>query len=427
VDAVTVRKIGTATDVHAAASGGVVTRRMARPASSTGGLDRLRAVADSVAGHRVTPFALTGLAFILYLLLGPEQAGTDSHYPIAQAFVHGRLYLDQDYPWLELVPRPGGGWYSPFPPLVSVIMLPFAAVGYEIDTNVVSAVIGALCVGLMWVLLGRLRVERVTKLLLTVGWAFGSELFWISATGGQHLAPQVSGAALLIAALILGIDERWPLLAGLCIGLAVGARLPIGLALPLIMWLQRRDGGWWRVVAGAAVPLAVIAVYNWVRFDSPLEFGYGLIKNVQGESVLSEPWYTHGIDSFYYLPRGIYTMLFSGLEQRDHFPWMAANIGGVSILLTMPVLLWVFEARGPLAMATLGTAILVMLPDLAHGNPGFAQFGYRFILDALPLLWMLLAIAFRNGISRAASIAVLAGVAINVWFSAIYWVDQAGT
>jgi hypothetical protein len=389
--------------------------------------DRLHDLAGSIADRRVTPYALTAVAFVLYLFLGPDQGNTDSHYPIAQAFLHGRLYLDQDYPWLELVPRPGGGWYSPFPPLISVIMLPFAAVGYAIDTNVISAVIGALCVGLMWMLLGRLQVERVAKLLLTLGWAFGSELFWIGATGGQHLAPQVAGTALLIVAVILSLDQRWPVIAGLCIGLAVGARLPIGLALPLIMWLQRRNGGWWKALLGAAVPLAVIGAYNWARFGSPLEFGYGLIRNVQGESVLSEPWYTHGIDSIYYIPNGIYTMLFSGFESRDHFPWMAANIGGVSILLTMPILLWVFEARGPLALATLATAVLVMIPDLAHGNPGFAQFGYRFILDALPLLWMLLAIAFRNGIPKAATVALLAAIPVNVFFSIWYWIEQASS
>jgi hypothetical protein len=191
--------------------------------------------------------------------------------------------------------------------------------------------------------------------------------------------------------------------------------------------MQRRDGGWWRTAVGAAVPLFVIAAYNWARFGSPLEFGYGLIRNVQGESVLSEPWYTHGIDSIYYIPNGIYTMLFSGFESRDHFPWMAANIGGLSIVLTMPILLWVFEARGPLALATLGTAILVMLPDLAHGNPGFAQFGYRFILDALPLLWMLLAIGFRNGISRSATVALLLGIPINMFFGAWYWIEQANS
>ena len=78
-------------------------------------------------------------------------------------------------------------------------------------------------------------------------------------------------------------------------------------------------------------------------------------------------------------------------------------------------------------MATLGTAILVMLPDLAHGNPGFAQFGYRFILDALPLLWMLLAIGFRDGISRSATVALLLGIPINGIFGAWYWIEQANS
>ncbi len=213
-----------------------------------------------------------------------------------------------------------------------------------------------------------------------------------------------------------------PVVAGLCIGLAVGARLPIGLALPLIMWMQRRDGGWWRAALGAAIPLLLIGAYNWARFDNPLEFGYGLIKNVQGESVLSEPWYTHGIDSIYYIPNGIYTMLFSGFEQRDHFPWMAANIDGVSILLTMPILLWVFEARGPLALVTLGTAILVMLPDLCPRQPGLRA-------DRLPLHPRCAAIAVdAAGRSRSATAfrarhrwSLLLGIPINVWLSTFAW------
>jgi len=44
---------------------------------------------------------------------------------------------------------------------------------------------------------------------------------------------------------------------------------------------------------------------------------------------------------------------------------------------------------------------LVMLPNLMHGNPGFQQVGYRFILDALPVLWLMLGLAFRESMSRA--------------------------
>jgi Glycosyltransferase family 87 len=411
---VTVRKNGAMHDPRAVAPG--------RPPTTSG---RVAVWVAAVADYRWTAAVLSLGSLALYLLLGLAQGGTDSHYPIAQAFLHGRLYLTQDYPFLELVPRPGGGWYSPFPPLISVLMLPFAAVGYQIDTGVIAAVIGGISVGLIWILLGRLQVERVARLMLTVGWAFGSEAFWVAATGGQHLAPQIAAAALLLGAVILGLDRRAPFAAGLFIGLAAAARLPIGLALPFVAWLYRR-GGWPLVLVGCAIPAALVGAYNMARFGSPFEFGYGLIRSVQGGSVLSEPWYSDGIDSVTYLPRGIYAMLFQGFDLRSDFPWITPNIGGASIVLTMPILLWVFEARGRLALAAALTAIVIMLPDLAHGNPGVAEMGYRFIVDALPLLWLLLGLAFRNGISRAGAVVLLIGIPINVWFSVLSWIDLPG-
>ena len=119
-------------------------------------------------------------------------------------------------------------------------------------------------------------------------------------------------------------------------------------------------------------------------------------------------------------------MLFQGFDLRSDFPWITPNIGGASIVLTMPILLWVFEARGRLALAAALTAVVIMLPDLAHGNPGVAEMGYRFIVDALPLLWLLLGLAFRNGISRAGAVVLLMGIPINVWFSVLSWINLPG-
>ena len=117
----------------------------------------------------------------------------------------------------------------------------------------------------------------------------------------------------------------------------------------------------------------------------------------------------HGIDSIWYIPQGLYTMLLKGADWQDSVPWLMPGWGGTSVLLTMPILWWIVEARGRLALVTGITAALVILPDLAHGNPGFAQVGYRFIVDALPLLWILLAIAFRDGLTRAAGAALAFG------------------
>ena len=84
---------------------------------------------------------LAVVATVFYLVVGQGQTDLDSHWPIAQAFVAGRLHLVDAIPWLELVPRPDGGWYSPFPPLMSVLLVPFAVVGVLVDTNVTGAVV----------------------------------------------------------------------------------------------------------------------------------------------------------------------------------------------------------------------------------------------------------------------------------------------
>jgi hypothetical protein len=98
---------------------------------------------------------------------------------------------------------------------------------------------------------------------------------------------------------------------------------------------------------------------------------------------------------------------------------------GTSILLTMPILWWIFDARGRIAVVAFLTAVLVMVPALLHGNPGFSQVGYRFILDALPILWLMLGLAFRDGISRPAWVALGAGVVVNAWIGTVAWADAA--
>lgn len=381
--------------------------------------------------------AVAVVAGLTYLLLGNDQQGTDSHSLFARAFLDGRLHIEGSYPWLELVPRDGGGWYSPFPPLLSVALMPFEALGIEVDTNQIAALMGGVAVALMWVVLARLGVRPRIAVALTVALAFGSQLFWTAAEGGHHLAPQVTAAALLAGAIVLGQTRRAPWLAGLLLGAAAAARLPVGLALPLILWLyrppgpgqaqgqpQRRvlDHPWLRVLAGVAVPAIVVAAYNSIRFGSVAEFGYGLIRNEAGESVLDEPWYSDGIVSLSYLPRGLHAMLFHGLELQAEFPWFYAAITGVSVLLTMPILWWVLDARGRLALVSAVAVGLVMLPNLLHGNPGFAQTGYRFIVDALPVLWLMLGLAFRDSLSRAATVALGFGIVVNVWISAAFWV-----
>jgi len=395
--------------------------------------------------RRATPLigpALAAVAFVIYWLVGPDQTSTDPYLPLAHAWLHGRADLDGSYyTWIELALY-HGQWFVPFPPTATVAVLPFVAVfGQTFNTGLTSAIAGAVGVWLMWGLMLQLGLSRRTALFLTITWAFGSEVFWASTVGGTHLFPETLAATLVIAVLRLGLARRAPVLAGLLIGAAVGARLPVVFALPLVVALYvglptrlgrpSRD----QVAETAAVGLGMlgpalgIAAYNMLRFGSPFEFGYGLITSRDGESVLSEPWYTHGIVSPLYIPRGLFAMLGRQWDFVEDFPWLHPTWAGQAVTFTMPMLGWLIRSplRDPLAAYALGSAGLIVLVELMHGETGYAQFGYRFIVDALPLLWLVLARVFRSGLGRGAIVAGAVGIAAFVYgITAIYGFNFVG-
>lgn len=385
---------------------------------------------------------LAAIALFVYVLVGPDQRSTDPYLPLANAWLHGRADLDGTYyTWIELALY-HGQWFVPFPPTPTVAVLPFvAAFGQTFDTSLTSAIAGAVGVWLMWGLLLQLGLNRRTAVFLTVTWAFGSEFFWTAVVGGTHLFAETLAATLVIAVVRLALARRAPVLAGLLLGAAVGARLPVVFVLPLVVGLYAglptRLGRPSReqVAETAAIGLGMlgpalgIAAYNVLRFGSPIEFGYGLITSRDGESVLSEPWYTHGIMSPLYIPRGLYAMLGRQWEFVDEFPWLHPTWAGQAVTFTMPILGWLIRAplREPLAAYALGSAGLIVLVELMHGETGYAQFGYRFIVDALPLLWLVLALVFRRGLGRGAVVAGIAGIALFVYgVTAIYGFDFVG-
>ena len=139
-------------------------------------------------------------------------------------------------------------------------------------------------------------------------------------------------------------------------------------------------------------------------------------------SVLSEPWYQHGIFALDYLPRGLHTMLLRSFDLVDDPPWFRPNWMGTSILLTMPVLLWLWRARDRSLVVPWLTVGLILLPDLLHGVSGFAQFGYRFICDVLPILWWLLAwVAVNRGLTLGMRLALVAGIVVNAYAVVAIW------
>ncbi|HET7141162.1 MAG TPA: hypothetical protein VFJ03_01625 [Candidatus Limnocylindria bacterium] len=387
-----------------------------------------------VAGIVAEPEVLAGavitlVAFAAYWITGPAGA-PDSFVPLADAFAHGRLSIPVDRPWLELVPLNDGtgAQYSPFPPVPALILVPFVmltqALGMgELDPAIHSAVLGAVNVALVYWLLARIGVAFVPRQVLAIGFAFTTH-WWVAGMGGTHHWAQVVAVFFLLMALHVAVSRRWALLAGLFLALAAGSRLPMAFSLPLFVgfyadrWRPTRAHLW--LAAGIAVPAVLIAAYNLARFGSPFDFGYARIPSGDTGVVTDEPWFRYGLVSPLYIPRHLYAIFLQSFDWRDQLPYLAPNLTGLSLTISAPFYFWsvnAWRARGnkPLVPLALLSVVLVMLPDVTHGSWGFAQFGYRFVLDAAPLLMLLLGWAYRERASGWLIAAVVVGVAVHAY------------
>jgi hypothetical protein len=381
-------------------------------------------------------------AAVFLLTAEPKPQALDYFNRLADALLQGRYWLDEAPSWLnELIPAGDGRWYVPYPPMPAILALPFVAVfGREFPAQTYSALYGGLAVGLVYLVLGRLGLAlRVRdRLALTAVFAFGTCLWFIAIGGSAWYFAHVSAVLLLAASVLCALTKQPAWVAGLLLGLAALARLPVGLALPFVLAAQLGfpglaalrsvdRGALVRTIVvfglGLAVPAIVYIAFNLVRWGTILDQSYVAIPGV-----LEDPIYAkHGILSPWYIPRNVFAILFRSWNYVDDAPWLQPSWWGLGIFLTTPLYLWLLKARPRtpmVAWALLATAI-VSIPIITHGNVGITQFGYRFSLDFQLLLFVILATVVARGWTRLMAAAAVASIIIcayAVWAISIDFV-----
>jgi hypothetical protein len=318
-------------------------------------------------------------------------------------------------------------WYMSFPPVPTLLMLPSAAISGRAGNDVIPTVlVAALILPLALLLLRRLAsVGLSTRTLrddlgLVATLAFGSVLFFSAVQGKVWYTAHVLGVALALVYAWASIGASRPIVAGLALGAAALTRTPMAFMFPLFV-LEA-----WRVAAGDrktfvrslvrfAIPVVAFAiagmVYNAVRFGSPTEFGHTYLDVRQQTQI--ESW---GLASYHYLARNL-TVAFTLLpELPGRPPWIQIGGHGLALWVTTPILLALLWPRDkPSIHRTLWiTVACVALPSLFYQNSGWVQFGYRFSLDYMVFLIMLLAVGGRP-LSRVAKALIVAGIVVNLF------------
>lgn len=304
--------------------------------------------------------------------------------------------------------------YVSFPPFPALLMLPIVAVaGVAANDVVFTALWAGLNPALLYLLLGTLRRRNYSErtplqdLWLTVAMGLGSVYFFSSVIGQVWYTAHVLATTLVIGYAWASLDARRPYLAGLCLGLGFATRTPLGFAFVFFVWeAVRAHGGWahlWRtkkiplslvkVCAKAALPalliVALLLLHNYLRFEKLSEFGHKFL-NITWQGRIQR-W---GLFNYHFMSRNLATALVLMPRILAKAPFVQVSQHGMSLLITSPFLWLLLRPRrgSPLAPGLWLTVLAVALPSLLYQNSGFVQFGYRFSLDYMVLLIMLLAV-----------------------------------
>ncbi|MFH1530756.1 MAG: hypothetical protein ABIK09_08515 [Pseudomonadota bacterium] len=314
--------------------------------------------------------------------------------------------------------------YVSFPPGPALMMLPFVAVWhYHFHDVLFTLLFGAGAAVLLFALLGLLRrlgyseMPARDRYVLTALFVFGT-VFHFSAIRGQvWFTALVFGVFFHMGYLYFAVELRRPFLAGLFLALGFATRVTllfpalfVGLQLLLVRRPWDRDGIAWRLkkIGWFAVPTVAAGIglmlYNVARFDSIFEFGHRFLLDGTRDSIVD-----HGLFAPWFLPRNLAAAITNVPQISSTWPFIRISGNGLSLLATTPVLFYLLwprrgdEAgegldryRWPMRRILWLTVGLTALPGLLYQNTGWFQFGYRFGLDYLPLLFVLLAMDRRR-------------------------------
>ena len=390
-----------------------------------------RAVLPGLAG-----LAVVGLSAVIYWLAARDfDAGRGDFFYLADAFLHGRT-------WLEFRPGPndviisGGHFYVPFAPFPAITLVPvvalLGAVGADQVESGINAGLAAVGVGLCWMLLGRIGVRALRdRIAITVLFGFSTQILWVTTRGGVWHTGHLIATILTFACLIELWGRRRTWLIGLLAGAAFLTRAPLAFAIPfyaLLLADAPRDGRpapalswrpWAWLGIGVLPSLVLFFAYNWVRFGTPLESGYALATL----PAFLEVQRAKGLFSLAHVPMNLDFFLYHLPFPIKDFPYLRPDGLGLSVLITSPGLLFAARAnwRERRTWLLLGAAFLVLVPTLLYYGGGWLQYGYRYFLDSVPFVIALCGLAaVRQHRIKAGWLALIAFGTVVMAFG-VYW------
>ncbi len=319
-------------------------------------------------------------------------------------------------------------YFVSFPPGPALLLSPFVWVfGYGVNDVLFTVLFGALNLMLVFLLIRSIAKRYNTPssvrdhVWLTIFFGFSTCHFWLAVQGRVWFTALIVGSTFHLLYLIFAANLNRPFWAGVCLALAFSTRATLLFSACFIfleIWVARKTTDRQTLVRKSALFIlpclvggATLLVLNWLRFEDPLEFGHTYLAGGNLQRIRD-----FGLFDPSFIGRNLSAMLTLLPKISTTAPYLSLSKHGMTILVSSPALiLLLWHGRStPLSRRALAVAALMLIPILFYQNTGWEQFSFRFLMDILPLLMVVIA-ARRTALTQLSKGLIAVGVIINLF------------
>ena len=374
-------------------------------------------------------FYAGAVAFVIILATSHLRSTPYANYVyLADAFWHGHTWIDWPGQFIDAL-QYNGQHYVIEAPLPALLLMPFEAIfGLATNQTSLAVVLGAVSIGAAWEMCERLTVSAVNTVWLCAFLLAGTDLLWCAMLGDVWFIAHVSAVCFTLLAMVelLGKKRGW--LVALWAVCAAESRFSMLLAIPVYAYLllqqpeENAQPNLAAAIRSRMISFGVVLAVGaglWLAYNRARWGTFGDIGYVQ--------WYHEDVVGlpegspfrWMYLPDQLWSFFVQFPQFSRSFPYVIPSQLGVALTWTSPALLLAFFARGPKrwVLAMWVAAFLTAAPNFLYYVNGFAQFGMRHALDFIPFLFVLMALAARNGLPVWSRVLIAYSVAVGLWGS----------
>jgi hypothetical protein len=393
------------------------------------------------------PWRLFVLLALVLVAVTPGAASNPFNGPmvVAERLLAGEASLPPGLTWMEGF-NYAGKRYLAYPPMATFILVPYAALGGGVlGQGVANSLLIFGSAILLYLLLRRIPgLDRLAPVGAFV-WVVGTPLLYSAHYGNVWLLMHSEGQFFLLLALYLAVTRKSFFWAGFAFMVASLTRYAIVFSAPAFVLLafdQRfargRRGEAVRdlalFAAGAAIPTAIVLLYNWWVFADPLKNPYVAswrqkgVRWLQANRSVAASTFSLGSFRLSHVGRNLWFYLTAQPMRVPWFPYVRFTGGGEAIWLLSPFFLGIVVANLRIRMVRcfLAGALPMFAFYLLYSYQGYLQFGSRYLSDILPFLVPIALSGFTRASvvwRRVLAVLVVASVAFNaygVWVVSTY-------